>query len=63
MKKMNKEEKSKKNDDKYESGGIAFVGFLMLGLAVGIYTGQTAVGVIAGLGLGFIAMAILSNRK
>jgi hypothetical protein len=56
--------KKKKDDDsKYEPGGMAFVGFLMLGLAIGIYTGQTAVGVLGGLGLGFIAMAILVNRK
>ena len=50
-------------DSKYESGGVAFVGFLLIGIAAGIYTGQTAVGVLAGLGLGFIAMAFLSRRK
>ncbi len=52
-----------KDSKKYESGGIAFVGFLMIGLAAGILTGQTAVGVLAGLGTGFIAMAILSHGK
>ena len=56
---MVKEEK----EDKYESGGMAFVGFLMLGFAGGIYTGQTAVGVLAGLGMGFIAMTILKDKK
>ena len=55
--------KKKDDDSKYEPGGMAFVGFLMLGLAIGIYSGQTAVGVLGGLGLGFIAMAILVNRK
>jgi hypothetical protein len=53
----------KAEDKKYESGGMAFVGFIMIGLAAGILTGQTAVGVLAGLGLGFIALAILSHNK
>jgi hypothetical protein len=53
----------KSKDEKYESGGIAFVGFLMIGIAAGILTGQVAVGVLAGLGLGFVAMAILSHNK
>ncbi|MBL7160721.1 MAG: hypothetical protein ISS93_02625 [Candidatus Aenigmarchaeota archaeon] len=48
---------------KDEPAGLAFVGFLILGLAVGIYINQTAVGVLAGLALGFISMAILKSRK
>jgi hypothetical protein len=47
----------------YERGGIAFVGFIMLGLAFGILYNQTAVGILAGLGLGFISMAILAKNK
>ena len=38
---------------------LAFVGCLILGLAVGLVTGQVAAALLGGLGLGFIAMAIL----
>jgi hypothetical protein len=41
------------------ASGAAFVGCLMLGLAAGMLTGNTAVGVLAGLGIGFIVMAIV----
>ena len=51
---------AKKNDN-YERSGIAFVGFLFLGIAAGMLFNQTAVGVMAGLGLGFIAMALLKK--
>ena len=39
--------------------GIAFVGCLFIGLALGMAYGNPAVGVLAGLGAGFIVMAIL----
>ena len=52
-----------KKDQDYERSGIAFVGFLFVGLALGIYYNQTAVGVLMGLGLGFIAMALLKGKK
>jgi hypothetical protein len=41
------------------SSGLVFVGCLMLGLAIGILVGNAAVGVLGGLGVGFIAMAIV----
>lgn len=37
--------------------GLVFVGCLILGLAVGLFTGNVVVGVMGGLGIGFIAMA------
>lgn len=46
-----------------ERSGVAFVGFLMLGIAFGILFNQVAVGVLAGLGLGFVAMALLADKK
>ena len=52
---------AKKKDKMSERSGLAFVGFLMLGLAIGILYNQTAVGVLAGLGLGFISMAVLNK--
>jgi hypothetical protein len=39
--------------------GLVFVGCLMLGLAIGLLTGNVAAGLIGGLGVGFIAMAIV----
>ena len=38
--------------------GLFFVGCLMIGLAVGIATGNTAVWVLGGLGVGFIALGV-----
>jgi len=38
--------------------GLVFVGCLMLGLAIGFLIGNVAAGVLGGLGVGFIAMAI-----
>ena len=45
---------------KHKSGGsgLAFVGCLMIGLALGIYTGDVAVWVLGSLGVGFIALAV-----
>jgi hypothetical protein len=40
------------------TSGLIFVGCLMLGLAYGLLTGNTAVGLIAGLGVGFLGMAL-----
>ena len=46
--------------EKSKSGisGLVFVGCLMIGLAIGILTGDVAVWLIGALGVGFIAMAI-----
>jgi len=45
-----KEEKSKSDT----VGGFMFVGPLLIGIGLGIYYNQTVVGVLIGLGLGFI---------
>jgi hypothetical protein len=37
--------------------GLVFVGCLMIGLAIGLLTGNVAVGLIGGLGVGFFALA------
>ena len=38
--------------------GLIFVGCLMIGLAIGIWTGQVAVALLGALGVGFIGMAV-----
>ena len=38
--------------------GLIFVGFLMIGLAIGFLTGNIPAGLFGGLGVGFIGMAI-----
>ena len=49
-----------KNERTSNSGisGLVFVGCLMIGLAVGIFTNTVAVSILAGLGFGFIAMGV-----
>ena len=39
--------------------GVVLVGCLMLGLAIGLMTGQVAIAFFAALGVGFIAMGIV----
>jgi hypothetical protein len=40
---------------------IAFVGCLFIGLALGIAYNNAAVGVLGGLGAGFVVMAVLKH--
>lgn len=51
---------SSDKNEKTRSGisGLVFVGCLLIGLAIGIYTGNVAPALLAALGIGFIAMAI-----
>lgn len=49
----------KQNSRENEVGGLVFVGCLLIGLALGFLMGNVAVGVFGGLGVGFIAMAIV----
>ena len=51
----------KKKDD--DVAGIAFVGFLFLGMAVGALMGRWDVGPFLGLALGFIAMLLVMLKK
>ena len=51
-----------KNKEKSKSetvGGFVFVGPLIIGIGLGIYYNQTAVGVLVGLGVGFIFFGIV----
>ena len=42
--------------------GLVFTGCLMLGFAIGFLTGNVVVGLFGGLGVGFMAMAIVRYR-
>ena len=42
--------------------GLVFVGCFLLGLAAGFVTGQLPAGVFGGLGVGFIAMAVVRYK-
>ena len=42
--------------------GLVFVGCLMIGFAIGFLTGNIVAGLFGGLGVGFIAMAIVRYR-
>lgn len=59
-KKKSKKEAKKSKDSR---PGLAFVGCLMLGIGVGLYFGRPDVGTLIGLGVGFIAMALLTKKK
>ena len=50
----NKKTKSKSD----AAGGLLFVGSLMIGIGCGLYYGRPDVGVMLGLGVGFILFGI-----
>jgi hypothetical protein len=52
-----REKKKKSKSDTV--GGFVFVGPLMIGIGIGIYFNQTAVGVLVGLGVGFILFGLV----
>lgn len=41
-----------------KTGGLLFVGSMFLGMAAGFYFHRVAMGMFAGMGLGFILMAV-----
>ena len=41
------------------AGGLVFVGAMMIGIGIGIYYNITAVGVLVGLGAGFILFGLV----
>jgi len=43
-------------------GGV-FIGFMFIGIAVGMYYNLAAIGTLASMGVGFIAQAIISLNK
>ena len=50
----------KKDDSKSDTaGGLVFVGPLLIGIGLGIYYNITAVGVLVGLGVGFILFGLV----
>lgn len=51
----NKKDKSKADN----VGGLVFVGPLMIGIGLGMYYGNTAVGTLVGLGVGFICFGLV----
>ena len=54
---FNKKNKGKSKAD--EAGGLVFVGSLMIGIGLGILYGNTAVGTLVGLGVGFILFGVM----
>ncbi len=43
--------------------GLVFVGFLFFGMGIGMLFGEVGAGTLIGMGVGFIAMAILRARR
>ena len=52
-------EKRKSESKADTAGGLVFVGALMIGLGLGIFYGNTAVGIFLGLGVGFILFGLV----
>ena len=52
-------EKKKRKSKSDNVGGLVFVGPLMIGIGLGIYYENTAVGALVGLGVGFILFGLV----
>lgn len=50
---------STKRDNKSSIGGIVFVGCMFIGLALGMLYNRTSIGVLLGMGIGFVAMGAI----
>ncbi|MBT4166043.1 hypothetical protein HOE04_03330 [archaeon] len=55
---MAKQKNKSKSDT---AGGLVFVGSLMIGIGLGIYYNNTAVGTMIGLGIGFILFGLIKT--
>ncbi len=47
---------------KKNSAGVLIPGCLLLGLGIGMFYGRPDVGVLVGLGIGFIAMFVFGKK-
>lgn len=56
---MENQEKNQRN----KIAGIIFIGFMFIGIGVGKYIGNTSVGALVGLGVGFLASAIYRSKN
>ena len=52
----------KKPGKKEDRGGLVFVGSLLICLGIGLGFGRPDVGVLVGLGVGFILMSIVQRK-
>jgi len=55
-------EGEKEKPGKKGIAGLVFTGFLMIGMAIGFLTGNMVVGLFGGMGIGFLAMAIVRYK-
>jgi len=44
-------------------GNLMFIGFMFIGIAVGLLLNEVAAGSLIGMGVGFIARAIIMSNK
>lgn len=54
---------NQEKNDKNKIAGIIFIGFMFIGIGVGKYLGNTSVGTLLGLGVGFLASAIYRSKN
>ncbi len=47
----------------YESGGLVFVGCVVLGIGIGMLFDDAGAGVMIGTGIGFLGMALVGRKK
>jgi hypothetical protein len=63
MAKKAKKTIKKKVEKNQDVSGQVFIGFIILGLAGGLITGSIWIGLLLGLGLGFITKGFLDSKR
>ena len=61
--KNNRVSAKKKNDREYNAAGVLFVGCVLLGAGLGMWTGHSLAGLLSGVGVGFICMALATTSS
>ena len=60
-------EKTEGSNESKKGGGLLFTGCMFIGMAAGWYFGNLVIGMFAGMGIGFILMAVTllsdANRR
>ena len=52
-------ENTDKKKEAKKTGGLLFTGCMFIGMAIGWYSGAFNIGMFAGMGVGFIMMAVV----
>ena len=54
---------NQEKNDKNKIAGIILIGFMFIGIGIGMYIEKTSIGTLVGLGVGFLTSAIYRSKN